>query len=891
MSIIDIRTIKVLLDTNIPGKEIIPLTKSVLFQPDSEKKDDDTVKWAKAKEAWNEMPYFTMDVAYPEGYLSKLSYVKQMEFFFVKQKMTEIIKLNMKTSATPVINDGLITKEVEQKKNIKESEKKVESQKIEKDKDIEQEQQIALKKAAEIIFSRIQILDCRTIEKIDGKPENSVTYENGYKVDNKTYSSIDEYLSMKLESNIDVTESLKTKIDEMISLDKIKEIFKPNDEYINKSGIFGGDNKYKLDVDGLYKDDFCKVDSLKESFPPYLFENNRSTYLTWNSPTVGNSYKTQILTLFQSVKSNPLFDIPIIDDIIKRINEINDNDIKLDYGDNWIETDKNLCLLLPEIRKAFNDLKPKLEELKKILAEYPDKANKKLDEFKTEYTEAKVEIERGNKNKLTIGGSNNNNSTDEYVKNDIAEKNIMIMIRLMFPTKYPLIGNIFSSFHSIVTGQNEFHLKWMDFIPGFLKKQFFEGIIDYSYIQVDGKTYTVVQAIWLNDIYNHKEYLKLVDQFEELQKWKNKEAQKGEIVLQKKREQFTQTYNSAEYQFSDIDIDNINDTLKSIDSGRGAEYSLAKYRITIEQLIKAMKEINKARQLKNNDRLVENARNFSDLYLELQKTQWFNPKDKIRYEEIAQKMKDDTEKIQSEEHILKKYLQSPGINMDYERDKYRQILEQKYGVYVRFVENIRKYRAPVLESSNSYLQNSIDDFLDKTEKYKGVFNFLMNRLNIKKNPYQEMLEKNIGLNMVEMADIETEQKNYMNRLNTGITIRPSAQADQPYYEVYIQLNLIGGELNDTNIAAIDCMFQGETLGDKLSRILNEAIYHPWNINNSRVFFDITQGVAKEAMDKQTNKTIKGSETNKSGGAVQKKSMRKYRGLFMRSKTRKQYNKI
>ena len=908
MSSIDIRVIKIILDTNIPGKEVIPLTKSILFQPDEEKNKDETVKWANAKEGWNEMPYFTMDVPYPEGYLSKLSYAKQMEFFFVKKKMTEIIKLNTKTVVAPVINDGLITKESEQHKNIKETQEKVEAQKIEKQQDIIQEN-IMKEKQQDIIQTEqkntdnqileINNLTCRTIEKIDGKPLNSVTYDSasGYKVDDNKYVSFEDYLNNKTNSNIDTTVLLKNTIDGMINLDKIKEIFKPNEEFINKkTGFFGfgGDNKDKLDDDGLYKDEFCKVDSLKETIPPYLFAHNRSSNITWNTPTVGESYKSQLLSLFQSIKSNPLFDIPTIDDIIKGINEINDKDIKLEYGGQWIETDKNLCLLLPEIRKAFNELKPKLEELK--LVEYPDKANKKLDEFKTEYANAKAILEQ-KKTNVMIGGNNSINDNNlENTKNDIAEKNIMIMIRLLFPTKYPLIGNILSSFHSVVTGQNEFHLKWMDFVPSFFKKQFFEGISDYSYIQVDGKTYTVIQAIWLNDIYNHTEYLKLVEQFEELQKWKSKEARKSEIVLQKKRDQFSQTYNNAEYKFNDIDIDNINYTLKSIDSGRGAEYSLAKYRITIEQLIKAMKEINKAKQLGNNGRLIENSKIFADLYLELQKTQWFNPKDKIRYEKIAQKMKDDTEKIQSEEHILKNYLQSPGINMDYERDKYREILEQKYSLYVRFVENIRKYRTPVLESSNSFLQNSIDDFLDKTEKYKGVFNFLMNRLNIKKNPYQDMLDKNIGLNMIEMADIETEQKNYMNRLNTGITIRPSAQADQPYYEVYIQLNLIGGELNDTNISAIDCMFQGETLGDKLSRILNEAIYNPWNINSSRVFFDITQGAAKEVLDKKNTELNEATGTEiqgikKIGGLVQKKSMRKYRELFMRKKTQKQYTTV
>ena len=83
MATIDIRTIKVLLDTNIPGKEIVPLTKSILYQP----------KMNTGK--WNEYPFFTMDAEYPEGYLSRFTYEQQMEFFFVKQKMIEKVKKSL----------------------------------------------------------------------------------------------------------------------------------------------------------------------------------------------------------------------------------------------------------------------------------------------------------------------------------------------------------------------------------------------------------------------------------------------------------------------------------------------------------------------------------------------------------------------------------------------------------------------------------------------------------------------------------------------------------------------------------------------------------------------------------------------------------------------------
>jgi hypothetical protein len=174
----------------------------------------------------------------------------------------------------------------------------------------------------------------------------------------------------------------------------------------------------------------------------------------------------------------------------------------------------------------------------------------------------------------------------------------------------------------------------------------------------------------------------------------------------------------------------------------------------------------------------------------------------------------------------------------------------------------------------------------------------MNPINVKSNPFDELIQKgDIG---DELGLIKKEQELYHKRLNTGITIRPTAQGNQPYYEIYLQLNLIGGELNDKNKSAIDCMYQGESLGDKLARILNEALYNPWTLNNTRVFFDITKGEAKEVLDKKDkedkakeaekkakeakeSKSAKPTEPSKKIGG---KSTRKYRELFM--KTRKRY---
>jgi len=169
---------------------------------------------------------------------------------------------------------------------------------------------------------------------------------------------------------------------------------------------------------------------------------------------------------------------------------------------------------------------------------------------------------------------------------------------------------------------------------------------------------------------------------------------------------------------------------------------------------------------------------------------------------------------------------------------------------------------------------------------KNVFIFLMNPINVKKNPFAELAGKTTG----QEADyLREEAMNYQDRLNTGITIRPSAQEGQPYYEVYIQVNVIGGEVNDDNKSAVDCMYQGESLGDKLAQLLNEALYLPWTMNNSRIFFDITNGEAKAQIDKhEKEKEEKKVQKEESKSSSEKKiggKTRRFREWLMKTQRR------
>jgi len=475
--------------------------------------------------------------------------------------------------------------------------------------------------------------------------------------------------------------------------------------------------------------------------------------------------------------------------------------------------------------------------------------------FLEEVASKNIQGELSKTNRIMTGRYDSKNT--EY-RSKTSEKNVMVMLRLMFPTKYPILGNVFSSFHSVITGENEIKINFMDFLPSFLKTKLFEGMPDYSYLKIDGKTYTVTQVIWENDIYNHKEYKKLIEKFDELQRWKQRQLVKLTSDLEKKRIQFKRQFKN---EFTQDDIQQLIDAKKD---NPEINTHITSYNEALRTLLKNLDTfMTTLKTTQTNTKYITDSANifvtsFLDLIGETRNnsssyynySEYFHPKNRDKLKRVVDVMKPRINDIKTDEYILENYLKKDGINMDYKTDKqYKRVLESKYPIYTQFIQYIQTIRSPILESTNDHLQNSIDDFANNTEKYKGIFNFLLNPINIKKNPFSIIIPSIDDVNDIENARKESQQ--YQNLMNTGVSIRPNSRNNTPYFEIYIQMNLIGGEMNDDNKSKIDCLYQGETLGDKLSRVLHSAIYHPWNINSTRIFFDMEKEKVVPDPKKQT----------------------------------------
>ena len=812
---IDIRPIRIMLDTNIPGKAPVPFTKSLLYNPVLKNMAD-----------LDEYPSFTMDAVFPDSYLQKLSYENRIRFFFSKAQMMKVFKIQkpdlFKSSLTVSSeNPEILTqkeKEAAEKEQMGVNEKKQELIKIKEELKTKTKDEVV--KSAEL--TKAQSDKAAEIAKLTAE-------------ENKKIAEFKQYLQDLAPATIQAKQNEiydpAKNLNDMLTKETVKGSFT---KQTNKNTLL------VKEITPYMKDLLDKIQKLYDYFNSYLSDefiavdqflksvNKSWTDLIKSSQGIGakltKSYKMM----------NTLKDTPILNNFYRELtDEFIANKVKdKERGarDKAIqENDKKIKPIEDEV----NTIRMRIEELRKKQAEL---------EGSVENPKYKIVVD--NKKERMLNQAKN------------IDENIIIMLRLLFPTRYPFAGNISSSYNTIILKQIGFNLTMYDFLPPFLRKSLVQGTSLYSYVKIDGKVYTVLQVVWLNDIYNHKEYADLIDKFKKLTIWKERSAAKLNELLETKKDRFNANYKSG---FDKSDLDYIASQKKDPSKIPVNQSSAARSRLeteyftynsAVDDFIATINAFQTSVINNETDAISDNAKNMVETYRTVTKfgANFFKPKEK--FNKIIDNVSRELEDIRVNEYIRDKYLAKPGIDLDYERDepKYLEKLKSNFKEYTDFAENIKKFRLPNKESSNYYLQKTFNEFLEGREQYKGIFNFLMNPYNIHINPFDRINKQEMGSNKESFIE---SKNNYHLRKNTGVMLLPNSGNDnEPSYEIYVQLNVIGGEYNDENISKINCMFQDLSLGQKLEYQVNESLRNPWDINSMRVFFD-EEDVKQRNNEKQT----------------------------------------
>jgi len=111
------------------------------------------------------------------------------------------------------------------------------------------------------------------------------------------------------------------------------------------------------------------------------------------------------------------------------------------------------------------------------------------------------------------------------------KSNVMHMLELLFPTKFPVINDVHKS-SDIVNNK----ISTRPFIFNPLATRMF------SYLKVNGKEYTIKKSIWLNDVLNHPLYSELIKQYIRFRRWADNENVNNPTNKDRIDQYFEKTY-------------------------------------------------------------------------------------------------------------------------------------------------------------------------------------------------------------------------------------------------------------------------------------------------------------------------------------------------------------
>ena len=476
------------------------------------------------------------------------------------------------------------------------------------------------------------------------------------------------------------------------------------------------------------------------------------------------------------------------------------------------DTFLNILKETPEYKKLNEDMEKKNKETKELLKK---RTNKKL---------SHSEIDKELIEKL----ESNINET-ERKKN--TKNNIMFMLFIIFPTNYPIMNNLSTSYDRMILGNPELYSGSLAGIIPFIVSILMGNKTDkqkYSYIKTPSKGIcTVSQIIWLNDIYNNPEYKETIKKYEEFQEWKIIELYKKEKELQKKIKKFNKKYSNGLNQFNDL--------LIKIKNPK--EYFRQTYVYNVEYLkeYENLKEIIPIIQTLNREtitKLISFRHSFTNLKNRLSLEEIHKDFD---YDEILEKINE----IEMLNEIINYYLgdkirirtkkiKKRRSNIDKESEELENRIKttwKEYNKYSEFINFIQQFTYPNNESSNKQLQKLITSFINGEDN---------------ENNFEKILTKNI-------EDIEN--------IDTGITINNSKPIKNT---IYVRIDVIGGEISDDNKSSIKCIFSGENLGNELKNLLNPT-EKGVELDSKRFYFDLNTG---KSSIKDENDDIKGKENEK-----------------------------
>ena len=423
-------------------------------------------------------------------------------------------------------------------------------------------------------------------------------------------------------------------------------------------------------------------------------------------------------------------------------------------------------------------------------------------------------------------------------------KNLMALFTVLFPTYYPTEMNIVSSFDSL-NGVVGYTFSIKDLIPFFLKSDVLSNQKN-SIIEISGKKYTLSKTIWINDIFNHSEYKELPKKYYELTIYRNNEHKNMESEIEIKVDKFLKDFETGGSY-------HINDENKEFFKEKSEEHS----------------------QVNSIGSTVNVSKNFLEIYEKISNI--INKKEKninipiinkieTAYKNVESMISDEIKRILTElfrqkndinslKIIRNTYIDPNKFNLNYnnENDDIKNLLNSKYKKFTDFADEIKKFVSPK-ECTNGNLQQLLETVYSNPDKKSNEqFKNLMELYSNDNSKNDKAIQ--VGI----VKNDESEQK----------------------YNIELQLELIGGEIDANKITSIECPYSSENIGSMLERLVKPSLYS-WDRIKYRPFYFDSDSV--EQPTQETSEKNSEQPTQQTGG----NKTRKFKQRMLKTRKKRFY---
>jgi len=477
-------------------------------------------------------------------------------------------------------------------------------------------------------------------------------------------------------------------------------------------------------------------------------------------------------------------------------------------------------------------------------------------------------------NAYTSGVLNKENSEAYYKRRDEnVEENILLMLELLFPTKFPVINDIRTSYGHVME-KNSWPRMYID--PR-IKKHF-------SYLKRGDQTFTFKKLVWMNDILNHPKYRRMINQYRKFWVWAKEER---EGVLNNLKTVATEMSENIIKIFRFF-VEAYKKTLPVAIAKNKGQDPTNLFKALLFQLYRIYIMIQRYVENINNpengdgglrETFLANLTEIDEvialqipiwLDLDQQKPDFYDlnvdgsiDKDISSYDELSKiistyktmplgrdvikdtPVPEALENINKIQLIIGKLISNPLAGplqkykdiLDLFRLPYSEIVKKKnqlpplYNSFAYVI--LSEYRRPQRESTNNALQNLINGADENSTQ-----NFYR---------FMEQLYNTYMIDQPTTMDA-TRRKKFHDLLNVGLSYINTNVTEGQRREIYVMVDFIEGEVNNDNVNSIYCPFFGDYLGNEFEFLIRMQRFgktgkqdlRRWAVDRNRMIFSLTK---------------------------------------------------